>query len=598
MSHGLLQQLARQTRIEGTLRELEDWAHTPSANRYVREEHTLVDKILTRSQDVLAKIDAPLVVATFGGTGVGKSSLTNALVGADVAPAGRQRPTTRVPTLLAHPDTLLGPLGLPETSTPDLRVVRTPLPLLKQFVLLDCPDPDTDETDELGTNIARLRELLPRCDVLIVASTQEQYLEARVNAELLASARHCRLIFVQTRADIDDDIRDDWKRHLGDDFQVQDIFFVDSRVALAERQRGLVPSGEFGRLTELLEREFVDGARSRIRQHNVLDLSHAVIRQSVESLRRHEPQLDALLATINRQNTQLVDRLAKEITHELQEHRSLWERRLLDEVTTQWGMSPFSALLGLRSRWSTLLGSWAFLRSRTLVQATVVGGLQAADWYRRRSADREATQMQDRLPGSLLAGSSLPEVMLVTEGFARDAGFDSIEGTLKAQEDHVRKANELLVADAAAGVDSIIRETTSANAGPGVRFVYESLFLVFPLFLLYRIAKNFFFDALFNDRPHLDTGFYIPAAIFLALWCGLFLWLFSRRVQRGLTSRIQQFAAELPRKHLPEGLFPELTTAVRTMRHHIAQLEGIGRQQQTLLDDLSHDATQLAGRRR
>ena len=83
-------------------------------------------------------------------------------------------------------------------------VVQRNLPNLANLVLLDCPDPDTtEETGTGGTNLARLRQILPHCDVLLVATTQQKYRSARVAEELAAAASGARLVFVQTHGDQD-----------------------------------------------------------------------------------------------------------------------------------------------------------------------------------------------------------------------------------------------------------------------------------------------------------------------------------------------------------------------------------------------------------
>ena len=62
------------------------------------------------------------------------------------------------------------------------------------------------------SNLARLRAILPKCDVLLVTATQQKYRSARVADELAASAPGAHLVFVETHADLDDDIRDDWRQ--------------------------------------------------------------------------------------------------------------------------------------------------------------------------------------------------------------------------------------------------------------------------------------------------------------------------------------------------------------------------------------------------
>ena len=57
---------------------------------------------------------------------------------------------------------------------------RADAPILRDIVILDCPDPDTTESETPGSNLALLHKLLPHCDVLIYTSTQQKYRSARV----------------------------------------------------------------------------------------------------------------------------------------------------------------------------------------------------------------------------------------------------------------------------------------------------------------------------------------------------------------------------------------------------------------------------------
>ena len=169
----------------------------------------------------------------------------------------------------------------------DLHVVRADSPLLRDIVLIDCPDPDTNETETAESNLARLHRLLPFCDVLLYVSTQQKYRSARVSDELLEAAKGCRIVFVQTHAELDEDIRDDWRKQLTGRFDVSELFFVDSKRALAEQQSNVRPTGEFGRLIDLLQRELSATQRVRIRKANLLGLVHEVLGHAKGSLSQH-----------------------------------------------------------------------------------------------------------------------------------------------------------------------------------------------------------------------------------------------------------------------------------------------------------------------
>ena len=210
----------------------------------------------------------------WGGRGLA-NALVNALAGAEVVLAGRSRPTTVKPALVCHSGMTPGLLGIdPDAVT----LVERDLPNLANIVILDCPDPDTTEAAGIegthvgGTNLARLRQILPHCDVLLVTTTQQKYRSARVAEELAAAAPGARLVFIQTHGDCDQDIRDDWSNSLGPKYDAGRIFLIDSLAALSDAQNGAAPRGEFAALVDLLTRQLAGIAAKRIRRANFLDL--------------------------------------------------------------------------------------------------------------------------------------------------------------------------------------------------------------------------------------------------------------------------------------------------------------------------------------
>jgi energy-coupling factor transporter ATP-binding protein EcfA2 len=123
---------------------------------------------LRRKAEALDVERPVLVVMLMGGTGVGKSSLMNALAGAPVAQASFTRPTTRDPVVYLH-NTLK-----PDRLDPVLRLCRFAQhdrDALMHKVIVDTPDVDSNDL----ANREKLLELLPVADVVLFVGSQEKY---------------------------------------------------------------------------------------------------------------------------------------------------------------------------------------------------------------------------------------------------------------------------------------------------------------------------------------------------------------------------------------------------------------------------------------
>ncbi len=112
----------------------------------------------------------PLVVAFFGGTGVGKSSLLNRLAGQTIARVGIERPTSREISMYHHHSLQISRLPA-EFPVEKIRAARHQDDDRKEVLWIDMPDIDSTEEK----NRTMVLEWLPHIDVLIYVVSPERY---------------------------------------------------------------------------------------------------------------------------------------------------------------------------------------------------------------------------------------------------------------------------------------------------------------------------------------------------------------------------------------------------------------------------------------
>jgi len=571
-----LEHLTILAEIDDLVLRVRRWLDHEPAWDPAHKARSVVRKIVERVSTLRIRLESPIVVATFGGTGTGKSTLVNALVGQEVSQSGRQRPTTTMPILLVHPDFETNALGL---DLSQFQIKKIDTPMLRDLVLIDCPDPDTSEGADTGSNLARLRAILPHCDVLLYVSTQQKYRSARISEELADAAAGCRLVFVQTHADQDSDIRDDWKQNLAPAYQVPDMFFVDSRRAMREQAQGQRTSGDFGRLIDLLTNQLGASRRVAIRRANLIDLLEEALTLCRVDYDKRLKDVRSLQDILEQQRTKLRDSLTTQLRDELLLNRNLWERRLLAAVTDIWGFSPFSSVLRFYNGLGAFIASFSFFRARSSAQMALIGAMQGARWVKSKVEENDADSTLERLASFGIADQHLQEARMVVSGYVHSAGIQTEDFSDRRDLSQLRRraaqVEGQFLGDARRAIDQLIEELAEQHCTKLIQYRYEGLFLLYVAFLIGRVGYNFFWSSFLapilgarsEAEPLLAVDFYIPAVLFLVLWSGLLVMIFIWNLRQGLSERIHQLAQSMVETRISEGLFPALEAAC----HEIAQ---------------------------
>jgi hypothetical protein len=572
---------------------LPDWAPA----RKVRAEWEQIEPRLDRARRELTRM---LVVGVIGGTGTGKSTLVNALAGCDLSPAGDiARPTTINPVVVAASDVDLSWLPIDAMNA---RVVRSDAAAVANIVLVDCPDPDTQTETGQGSgqvphshprpsdsnhNRDILEAVLPACDVLLLVSTAQKYRSWVVAREVAAFAPGRPLLFVQTHASRDPDIRDDWRRELeSEGFAVPQIFRLDALEAAERSAAGLEPAAGFRELVDAIDVELVGRAARRVRRTGSLDLAGWFLRQSREILAPLREPVAQLSAGVASENRRLEGILSRSVASRLRASRADWQRILTSEIVERWHGGPFAGFLhvveSISAFWPRMRAAGSGLISRLLSGQTASplsegqAGWQAVEELGLSAAEVEQSR-------SVLCGLS-----------ARARLAEPLVGRARLDESRVATTVSTLLERTAAwlatGIDRLVAERRGRIDGPVFRWVCEALFSGLVVAVLVRAGWNFFIGHLWQGRVVDGGGFLQEAFVWVILW-GFFLrWIAFARVRVGLDSDIQSLVARLPEAHLTAPLLADFAAAADATGRFIDQGDDLVRDHESLVAHLAEPA--------
>ncbi|MFM7107350.1 MAG: hypothetical protein ACKOZU_01875 [Planctomycetaceae bacterium] len=531
-----------------------DW---PPARR-VRAEWEAVAPRLDRARREMSRI---LVVGVIGGTGTGKSTLVNALAGAEVTVAGDvARPTTVSPVVVAAPDVDVSWLPLDAMRA---RLVRSDAAAVANVVLVDCPDPDTQadhaadaahpRPSDSNRNRDLLEAVLPACDVLVLVATAQKYRSWIVARELAAFAPGRPLLFVQTHASRDPDIRADWRRELErQGFDVPRIFRVDGVEAAARAAAGLEPEAGFRELLGAVDAELVGRAARRVRRTGAVDLASWFTRQADGELEARRGPLADFAAGVAAELRRLEGVLAREAAARLRADRVAWQRVIADDVVGRWHGGPFAAFLHVVAALGSL---WNRMRpAGGLIGRLVAGRPTAAPdgWHALEELGLAAGEVEQSR--SVLAGLA-----------ARAAIAEPLVGRARLDAPREAAATAAVVDRTgtflASGIDRLVAERRARVGSSPVHWTFEALFGGLLVIVLVRAGWSFFHGTLWEGRPVSGVGFIEEAVVWLLIWGLVLRWLVFALVRVGLDRDVGTFVRGVAGAGLVDPLLDDFAAA-------------------------------------
>ncbi len=251
----------------------------------LRDEARLLSERVRELREREQRLDDLLVVAIVGGSGVGKSTLLNALAGDELAKTSEFRPCTSVPTVYQPPGATIKFEGWDVVTGS----------ALEHLILVDTPDSDTIVREHR----ARVIEALEQCDLILICGSPEKYLDEATWSLLRPLQRERTLVCVETKAQTEvPSIREHWLGRLREQgFEVAEYFHVSARRSFDRKLRGGAPGPDefdFERLEQYLRRELTREQVSRIKRSNAAGLLTKSLGRLTERIAARAPELEAL----------------------------------------------------------------------------------------------------------------------------------------------------------------------------------------------------------------------------------------------------------------------------------------------------------------
>lgn len=526
---GIIEQLERIARYDGPWKVLRDEApKLASQCAELREREQRLDDVL--------------VVALVGGTGVGKSTLLNAIAGDNIAETSAMRPCTAVPVVY-HPPGLRMDFG-------DWKQV--PRSALEYLVLIDTPDSDTI--------VHRHRELanavLRQCDLVILCASPEKYLDEDTWSLLRPMRGERTMICVETKASEQESICDDWRKRLeADGFVIEQYFRVNARQTFDRKLVGgpaLTGEYDFPRLEMFLRQELSKERIARIKRSNAAGLLQQIATRLNDHARTAGNHLECLNLMVHAADKEIARDSCSRIENRLLAAPHLWSFAIGREISLR-----AKGVLGTLYRLAEVVRSLP-ARLPMMLTGSPSSGRQAAALL----TGQELAGDDFELIQSPIVEEYRTRYSEIALAFTR-AGIDppSEETSLEAfKQEFARRLTGMLQGPAR---QRLIQHAALLTSWPTTLF-FEVFPLVFVAFCGYKIVRDYF------TGPILGTDFFIHSGAVLALLLAAELLLLAILARwLGWAARRRSVGDLRAAMHAPQLAFQRETQTLAAIKHEL-----------------------------